>query len=52
MTSEHILQSCPTHAAVRDKIWPTPTALDVKLNSTLEDLRRTADFIRDAGVDI
>ena len=52
MTAEHILQNCPNHAALRKKYWPTPTALEEKLYGSLEELRRTAAFIWDTGLDI
>ena len=52
MTADHILQSCPTYAVSRNLYWPTPTALEAKLYGTLEDLRRTADFIGETGLDI
>lgn len=41
VTSDHILQSCPTYAAMRTKLY-----------GILEDLRRTANFIRETGLDI
>ena len=50
MTAEHILQSCPSYTAVRSNVWPSPTALETKLYGTLEDLQRTANFIRDTGL--
>ena len=50
MTAEHILQNCPTHAASRNKYWPTPTALEAKLYGTLGELNQTADFTGDIGL--
>ena len=52
MTSEHILQSCPMYTAVRNNTWPSPTLLEKKLYGALEDLRRTANFIQETGLDI
>ena len=44
MTVEHLLQ----HALSRD-MWPEPTPLRDKLYSNLEELRRTAAFVRVTG---
>ena len=52
MTAEHILQDCRIHQREREKIWPSPVALGTKLYGTLEELRATAAFIVDIGVDI
>ena len=52
MTAEHILQECRIHQRAREKIWPSPVALGKKLYGTLEELRATAAFIVDIGVDI
>lgn len=52
MTTHHVLQSCPQHAATRREVWPIPATMDTKLYGTLEDLRRTAAFIRDSEVTI
>jgi hypothetical protein len=52
MTTDHILQSCPMHAAARARVWTTPTMLETKLYGTLEDLRGTATYIRDTELDI
>ena len=52
MDTEHLLQSCPTHEELRKEIWPNAKQLREKLYSNLEDLRRTADFVRRAGVTI
>ena len=51
-TTEHLLQSCPQHGALRDRIWPTPTRVAQKLYGSLEDLRRTSTFIVETGVPI
>ena len=50
MTTDHILQSCTQQSTLRDKYWPTPTALDTKLHGNLEDLRATAAFIKETGL--
>ena len=52
MTAEHILQDCRIHQREREKNWPSPVALGTKLYGTLEELRATAAFIMDIGVDI
>ena len=52
MDTEHLLQSCPTHEELRKEIWPNAKQLREKLYGNLEDLRRTADFVRRAGVTI
>ena len=53
-TADHILQTCPiTYAAARDIVWPSPpTSLEKRLYSSLRDLRATAAFIRETGLDI
>ena len=52
MTADHILQCCPTYAAARSEVWPTPTALEAKLSGDLADLQRTTAFIDRTGLDI
>ena len=47
-TTEHLLQSCPLHQALRDRTWPEPTPLARKLYGGLEDLRRTTTFIEES----
>ena len=51
-TADHILQTCPTYAAARDNVWPPPTSLEKKLYGSLGDLRVTAAFIQETGLDI
>ena len=51
-TADHILQTCPTYAAAQDNIWPSPTNLEKNINGSLGDLRATAAFIRETGLDI
>ena len=52
MTAEHLLQHCPLHDAMRRDTWLKPTLLRDKLYSNLEELRRTATFVRATGVSI
>ena len=52
MTVEHLLQHCPLHDAMRRDVWPEPTPLRDKLYSNLEELRRTAAFVRATGISI
>ena len=52
MTAEHLLQHCPLHDAMRRDTWPDPTLLRDKLYGNLEELRRTADFVRATGISI
>ena len=47
MTAEHLLQHCQLHDALRRDTWPEPTLLRDKLYGNLEELRRTAAFVRD-----
>ena len=50
--TEHILQACGLYTTQRLGIWPTPTDANLKLYGALEDLRRTAAFVVDAGLSI
>ena len=52
MMAEHILQDCRIHQRAREKIWPSPVTLGTKPYGTLEELRATAAFIVDIGVEI
>ena len=52
MNTEHILQHCPAHEELRREIWPEPQQLRTQLFGPLEDLRRTAEFVRRAGITI
>ena len=51
-TTEHLLQSCPLHEALRDRIWPEPTTVARKLYGGLGDLQRTGAFIEESGASI
>ena len=54
MTAEHLLQHCPLCDAMtmRWNTWPEPTFLRDKLYGNLEELRRTAAFMRATGISI
>ena len=52
MTAEHLLQHCPLHDATRRDTWLEPTPLRDKLYGNLEELRRTAAFVRATGISI
>ena len=52
MTAEHLLQHCRLHDAMRRDMWPEPTLLRAKLYGNLEELRRTAAFVRTTGISI
>ena len=51
-TAEHLLQHCPLHDAKRRDTWPEPTLQWDKLYGNLEELRRTAAFVRATGISI
>ncbi|KAL8604431.1 hypothetical protein ACOMHN_042260 [Nucella lapillus] len=51
-TTEHLLQSCPLHQALREKTWPDPIPAARKLYGELVDLLRTATFIEKMGESI
>lgn len=52
MTTAHLLQDCPMQDALRQATWPDDTPLAMKLYGSLADLKRTAAFVREAGVTI
>ena len=52
MTAEHLLQHCQLHDALRRDVWPEPVPLRDKLYGNLEELRRTADFVRATGISV
>ena len=52
MTAEHLLQRCRLHDAMRRDTWPEPTLLRDKLYGNMEELRRTAAFVRATGISI
>ena len=52
MTAEHLLQHCRLHDALRRDMWPELTLLRDKLYGNLEELRRTAAFLRTTGISI
>jgi hypothetical protein len=45
-TTEHLLQVCPLHKALRHRIWSEETPVARKLHGSLEDLYTTHDSIR------
>ena len=52
MTAEHLLQHCQLHDALRRDVWPEPIPLTDKLYGNLEELRRTAAFVRATGISV
>ena len=52
MTAEHLLQHCQLHDALRPDMWPEPKPLRSKLYGNLEELKRTAAFLRATGISI
>ena len=51
MAAEHLLHHCRLHDALRRDMWPEPTLRD-KLYGNLEELRRTAAFVRATGISV
>ena len=52
MTTQHLLQDCPTQDALRKTMWPDQPALRMQLFGCREELQRTAAFARATGVTI
>ena len=52
MTVEHLLQHCPLHRNLRAETWPADTSVREKIYGPVEGLRRTANYIRRAGVPV
>ena len=52
MTAEHLLQHCQLHAALRRDMWPEPMPLRDKLYGSMEELRKTAAFVRATGISV
>nr|KAG5705274.1 hypothetical protein BaRGS_010725 [Batillaria attramentaria] len=52
INAKHVLQHCQLHEAPRQVTWPEPVPLRVKLYGNLEDLQRTATFVRATGISI
>lgn len=52
MTTEHLLQHCHLHDALRNETWPEAKALNEKLHGGQAALERTAAFARQTGVSI
>ena len=51
-TAEHLLQNCQLHNALRRDMWPGSIPMKDKLCDNLEELRRTAAFVRAIGVSV
>ena len=52
MTAEHLLQHCQLHDALRRDMWPEPNPLRDKIYGILEELKRTAVFMRAMGISV
>ena len=52
MTVEHLLQHCQLHDALRRDMWPEPILLRDKLYGSLEELKRTAAFVKAIGISV
>ena len=52
MTNERLLQHCPLQDTPRKTTWPEDLPLTEKLYGDLTALRRTAAFVRGAGVSV
>ena len=52
MTAEHLLQHCQLHDALRQDMWPETIPPRNKLYGNLEELGRTAAFVRVTGTSI
>ena len=52
MPAEHHLQHCQLHDTLRRDMWPEPTPLRDKHYDNLEELRRTAAFVRATGISV
>ena len=51
-TSEHVLQDCQDLQSLRQVVWPVPVPVHDKLYGPVEALRRTANFISRAGLQV
>ena len=52
MTAERLLQHCQLHDALRRHVWLEPIPLWDKLFDNLEELRRTAAFVRATSISV
>ena len=52
MTAEHLLKLCQLHGALRWDMWPEQKPLRVKFYGSLQELRRTAIFVRATGISV
>ena len=51
-TAEHLLQHCQLDDALRRDMWPELKPLRDKLYGSLEELKRTAAFVRATGISV
>ena len=52
MTSEHLLQHCQIHDALRWNEWSEPILMGDKLYGNLVEVRRTTTFVRATGISV
>ena len=52
LTAEHLLQHCQLHDALWWDMWPEPIPLRDKLFGNLEEMRRTAAFVKATGISV
>ena len=52
ITAERVLQHCQLHDALRRDMWPEPMPLRDKLYGSMEELRKTAAFVRVTGISV
>ncbi|XP_062614077.1 uncharacterized protein LOC134275799 [Saccostrea cucullata] len=50
--TEHLLQHCRIHQALRNNTWPTPTTLQEKLYGPVEALQKTTRFVEETGTQV
>ncbi|XP_062579709.1 uncharacterized protein LOC134241701 [Saccostrea cucullata] len=50
--TEHLLQHCRIHQALRNNTWPTPTTLQEKLYGLVEALQKTTRFVEETGTQV
>ena len=49
MTEEHFLQDCQNHQNLKAETWPADTPVREKIYSPVENLQRTAAYVRAIG---
>ena len=52
MTVEHFLQDCQNHQTLRIETWPADTLVREKIYGRVENLQRTAAYVRATGVPV